>query len=185
METGDVVLTPGGKWHGHGHSGDEPAYWFDALDIPLVHLLEPMLYEEYPDRYQPITRTAVTSPYRHQDADIQRRLDTARPGPDGTTGALIDLAAPGIPTMGLTMERLAGGTATTPYRSTANRVFVAMSGQGATVVDGVTFGWTRGDTVVVPTWARMSHSASSDAVLFGVSDEPVMRALNYFRSEIG
>jgi gentisate 1,2-dioxygenase len=35
METGDVVLTPGWCWHEHGHDGDEPAYWFDGLDVPL------------------------------------------------------------------------------------------------------------------------------------------------------
>jgi hypothetical protein len=39
METGDVVLTPGWCWHGHGHEGDRPAYWFDGLDVPLTHLL--------------------------------------------------------------------------------------------------------------------------------------------------
>ncbi len=39
MESGDVVLTPGWSWHGHGHDGDEPAYWFDGLDVPLTHLL--------------------------------------------------------------------------------------------------------------------------------------------------
>ncbi|MBT5192177.1 MAG: cupin domain-containing protein, partial [Rhodospirillaceae bacterium] len=42
METGDIVLTPGWSWHGHGHDGDQPAYWFDGLDVPLNHLLEPM-----------------------------------------------------------------------------------------------------------------------------------------------
>jgi gentisate 1,2-dioxygenase len=31
METGDIVLTPGGHWHGHGHDGSEPAYWLDGL----------------------------------------------------------------------------------------------------------------------------------------------------------
>jgi gentisate 1,2-dioxygenase len=51
METGDVVLTPGWSWHGHGHDGDCPAYWFDGLDIPLTQLLEPMFYEEHPTRY--------------------------------------------------------------------------------------------------------------------------------------
>ncbi|WP_218196319.1 MULTISPECIES: cupin domain-containing protein [unclassified Pseudomonas] len=42
METGDIVLTPGWCWHGHGHEGNEQAYWFDGLDIPLTNLLEPM-----------------------------------------------------------------------------------------------------------------------------------------------
>ena len=52
MDTGDIVLTPGWQWHGHGHDGDEPAYWFDGLDVPLVHLLEPMFVEDHPDRFR-------------------------------------------------------------------------------------------------------------------------------------
>src|SRR5215472_8506740 len=47
METGDVVLTPGWSWHEHGHDGEEPAYWFDGLDVPLVRTLENMFYEAY------------------------------------------------------------------------------------------------------------------------------------------
>jgi gentisate 1,2-dioxygenase len=35
METGDIILTPGGFWHGHGHEGAEPAYWLDGLDYSL------------------------------------------------------------------------------------------------------------------------------------------------------
>ncbi len=46
METGDVVLTPGWCWHEHGHDGDEAAYWFDGLDVPLVRGLENMFYED-------------------------------------------------------------------------------------------------------------------------------------------
>ena len=56
METGDVVLTPGGCWHGHGHDGDRAAYWFDGLDVPVTHLLEPMFFEEHPDKYEKIAR---------------------------------------------------------------------------------------------------------------------------------
>ena len=52
METGDVVLTPGWCWHGHGHDGDRPAYWFDGLDVPLTHLLEPMFYQEHPQKHR-------------------------------------------------------------------------------------------------------------------------------------
>lgn len=51
METWDIVLTPGGHLHGHGHGhdGSAQAFWFDCLDIPLGHLLEPMSTEEHPD----------------------------------------------------------------------------------------------------------------------------------------
>jgi hypothetical protein len=70
METGDVVLTPGWCWHGHGHDGDRPAYWFDGLDVPLTHLLEPMFFEEHPQKYQKVERVAQTSPYRFKREDI-------------------------------------------------------------------------------------------------------------------
>ena len=32
MDEGDLVLTPGGEWHDHGHEGNEPVVWLDALD---------------------------------------------------------------------------------------------------------------------------------------------------------
>jgi gentisate 1,2-dioxygenase len=181
MESGDIVLTPGGSWHGHGHDGDEPAYWFDALDIPLVHLLEPMLYEEHPDRYAPIVSRADSSPYRFTAQDIAARLDAAAPSPDGAHGPRITLPNPEMPSMGLTVERLSSGAATAPHRSNANRVFVVMEGRGSTTVGDTELAWQRGDTVAVPTWSTFQHRADADALLFGVSDEPVMRALGYYR----
>ena len=86
METGDVVLTPGWCWHGHGHDGDQPAYWFDGLDVPLTHLLEPMFFEEHPQKYQKVERVAQTSPYRFTREDIARRLDAAAADPEGFHG---------------------------------------------------------------------------------------------------
>jgi len=56
METGDIVLTPGWSWHGHGHDGAEQAYWFDGLDVPLTQLLEPMFFEEHPLGFEPVKR---------------------------------------------------------------------------------------------------------------------------------
>lgn len=40
MSRGDLVLTPTGLWHEHGHDGDRPVVWLDVLDLPLVHYLE-------------------------------------------------------------------------------------------------------------------------------------------------
>ncbi|WP_077036391.1 cupin domain-containing protein [Pelomonas sp. KK5] len=40
MGRGDLVLTPTGLWHEHGHDGDAPVVWLDVLDLPLVHYLE-------------------------------------------------------------------------------------------------------------------------------------------------
>jgi gentisate 1,2-dioxygenase len=40
MARGDLILTPTGLWHEHGHDGTEPVVWLDVLDLPLVHYLE-------------------------------------------------------------------------------------------------------------------------------------------------
>ncbi len=40
MCEGDLVLTPGGEWHDHGHEGQDPVVWLDALDLPLFVYLE-------------------------------------------------------------------------------------------------------------------------------------------------
>jgi gentisate 1,2-dioxygenase len=39
MRRGDLILTPTGLWHEHGHDGSEPVVWLDVLDLPLVHYL--------------------------------------------------------------------------------------------------------------------------------------------------
>ncbi len=40
MVRGDLILTPTGLWHEHGHDGTQPVVWLDVLDLPLVHYLE-------------------------------------------------------------------------------------------------------------------------------------------------
>ena len=40
MSRGDLILTPTGLWHEHGHERTEPVVWLDVLDLPLVHDLE-------------------------------------------------------------------------------------------------------------------------------------------------
>jgi gentisate 1,2-dioxygenase len=40
MSRGDLILTPTGLWHEHGHDGNEPVVWLDVLDLPLVYYIE-------------------------------------------------------------------------------------------------------------------------------------------------
>ena len=40
MSRGDLILTPSGLWHEHGHDGVDPVVWLDVLDLPLVYYLE-------------------------------------------------------------------------------------------------------------------------------------------------
>ncbi|HSV45308.1 MAG TPA: cupin domain-containing protein [Ramlibacter sp.] len=40
MSHGDLILTPNGLWHEHGHEGSQPVVWLDVLDVPIVYYLE-------------------------------------------------------------------------------------------------------------------------------------------------
>ncbi len=40
MSRGDLILTPTGLWHEHGHDGTDPVVWLDVLDLPLVYYME-------------------------------------------------------------------------------------------------------------------------------------------------
>ena len=40
MQRGDLILTPTGLWHEHGHDGTEPVVWLDVLDLPMVYYME-------------------------------------------------------------------------------------------------------------------------------------------------
>jgi gentisate 1,2-dioxygenase len=40
MHRGDLILTPTGLWHEHGHDGTDPVIWLDVLDLPLVYYME-------------------------------------------------------------------------------------------------------------------------------------------------
>jgi gentisate 1,2-dioxygenase len=88
-----------------------------------------------------------------------------------------------MPPIGLTMERLSSGDRTRCYRTTANTIFHVTEGVGETKVGNKRFSWTRGDTIVAPGWHGVSHRATSDAQLFAMSDEPLLRFSNYYRFE--
>ncbi len=40
MSRGDLILTPTGLWHEHGHDGSDPVIWLDVLDLPLMYYME-------------------------------------------------------------------------------------------------------------------------------------------------
>jgi gentisate 1,2-dioxygenase len=181
MESGDIVLTPGWSWHGHGHDGTEQAYWFDGLDVPLTHLLEPMFFEEHPAGFEAVTEASPESPMRFSWASTQHALRSAKV--TEFFGRTIELAAPTMPTMLLKVHAWPAGWRNPPYRHAANVVHVVMQGEGYSVIGGQRFDWRFGDTLAIPAWSRIEHHAGSDAVLFDMSDENLMRWARYYRFE--
>lgn len=48
MRRGDLILTPTGLWHEHGHDGTDPVVWLDVLDLPLVYYMEASYHVDGP-----------------------------------------------------------------------------------------------------------------------------------------
>lgn len=182
MAPNDIVLTPAWRWHGHGNDGAAPAYWIDFLDAPLVHLLEPMFFDPYPGDFEEARESAAASPLLFPWREVRARLDAAAPDPRARYGRQIVLEHP-MRTLGLAVMALDRGVATAPFRTTANNVFAVIAGRGSSTIGGETLRWERGDVFVAPAWRSHAHRPDDDAVLFRVSDEPVLAALDLLREE--
>jgi gentisate 1,2-dioxygenase len=180
MKPGDVLLTPGMCWHGHGNEGARPGYWIDFLDVPLVHLLEPMFLDLW-EGLQPVEKQTRDSNFVFPIAQTSKAL--AEAAPDGYGRVRIYLDAPSMPTTDLIMERLKADQHGRPLRSTENQIFAVVSGAGTSRIGDASFRWSRGDVFVAPSWHYVSHKASEDAVLFCVSDAPVHEKLGFLRVE--
>lgn len=185
MMPGDVVLTPNWCWHGHGNDSRSNAYWLDVLDVPLVQLLEPMFFEPHPDDFEKESVVPNASPMHFAWAETQRRLAEAGAASNGQpTEIALGQAGPGksaLDTMALAMIELKVGQATAARKVMANSVFGVAKGSGTTEVEGKTLSWSRGDVIVVPAWNEHLHRSADGAVLFRVTDEPVMRKLGFLR----
>ena len=89
---GDLVLTPNWKLHDHGNAADgEAVAWMDALDVPLVNLLDASFMEQFPARSKPITpaRRVLVPPLRARASQAKlggRSRATCRRRCSSTTG---------------------------------------------------------------------------------------------------
>src|SRR3954452_20531129 len=54
MRPGDFIITPYMAWHDHGNDTDEPMFWLDGLDIPLIQMLDASFVERLEEDEQPI-----------------------------------------------------------------------------------------------------------------------------------
>jgi gentisate 1,2-dioxygenase len=89
-------------------------------------------------------------------------------------------------TMSFSVQLLRPGQALRRHRHTSSSFYCCLKGRGRTIVDGKALDWGENDLFVVPTWAWHEHvnlDPKGDAVLYCVSDEPVMRKLGLYREE--
>jgi len=209
MHPGDFVITPSWAWHEHGHDGEGPVVWMDALDVHLVNMMDagfsegasaqPAFPIRPPDasRYEaggnmlPMDagRTAATSPlFNYPYARARESLaGIARFRPiDPCHGHKLRYANPlngdwAMATIATWMQLLPAGFATAPYRSTDGTIFAVVEGEGHSVIDGRRFDWGPKDVFVVPAWATATHHARADSYLFGASDRAAQEKLGYWR----
>ncbi len=209
MERGDLILTPSGLWHEHGHGGTGPVVWLDALDLPVVYRMEasysiegpPAKDNNAPDASQTTYRRAGLLPYKMLD-EPRAKYPLLRYPWTEVRQSLMDLAngaGPGdmlhlayinphtgeecLPIMGFSALMLRPGEEISMPRRSASAVLHGIEGQGQAMIDEETLNWDEHDTIAVPTHAKLkirNQSSKTPAFLFVVDDAPMQRKLGYY-----
>jgi gentisate 1,2-dioxygenase len=182
MEPGDLILTPSGLWHQHGHEGDGPVIWLDALDLPTVLALEasyavegePQNIRNEPDGSQTHYRRAGLLPYgalangtarndypllRFPWKEVRQALNDLSGVTD--TGKMVHLAYVNpetgrecLPVLGFSAIMLRPGESVSPPRRSCSAVLHVVEGAVEAEIDGTVLKAGQSDTVAVPTHAR-------------------------------
>jgi gentisate 1,2-dioxygenase len=200
MEEGDLILTPQLSWHDHTNDSGKPIIWLDGLDIPLVQSLHQLLFEPYPKAAQPIKKTSeqvgapqaigtsTTEVFHYKWSDTNRRLK-ALAAPDRFDGYFLEYRSPTtegptMPTIQCALSLLHPGQETRAHRHTSTVIYHAFRGRGSSFVGDERFDWEAGDSFVVPLWYPHRHvSGTAEAILFSMSDAPVLKSLGLYREE--
>lgn len=179
MVPGDVLLTPGECWHSHFNESDSNAYWIDVLDVPLVHLLEPMFFAEHPDKYQAVVEQpedhAFWFPHVRAQADLENL-----PAVNGVRRLMLGTEKY-FATTDLAFLKLDKGATSGVHRSTASRIFAIAQGSGVAHLGTIEAQWHKGDVLAVPSWTSYEIFADEDALIFEVNDEPTLRKLGFYK----
>jgi gentisate 1,2-dioxygenase len=191
MAAGDLILTPNWYWHGHDNPTDKPMVWLDVLDVPLCRFVNAMFREEE-NEGSVVPRPSGSTPHFHYRAAESlsklRGLPDAADDPyDGLTLEHHDRnGGPTLPTCRCRLHLLRSGRTTKRHRHTWNTICHVVSGRGETLAGDKTLTWGPRDTFVVPSYHPHEHHAlDGDAVVFSVTDEPVLSAFGLARMEEG
>ncbi|MEM8972169.1 MAG: gentisate 1,2-dioxygenase [Pseudomonadota bacterium] len=213
MEYGDFVITPPMAWHDHGNETDEPMFWLDGLDIPLVQFLDASFAEGFGEDEQPVTHATGYSyaayghnlmpvddrsksmvspvfnyPFEHARGVLEKLKSESEL--DACHGLKMRYTNPrtgdwAMPTIGTFLQLLPKGFTTSRYRATDATVFTCVEGEGRSTIGDTVLEWKPKDIFVVPSWRPVIHEATAEAVLFSYSDRPVQEKLALFREDRG
>ena len=179
MQPNDVLLTPNWCWHAHSNETLRNAYWIDFLDVPLTHLLGPMFFEHHEEKIETATLVDPSSSSRFPFAQTVERLASA---PEFAPGCRrIELGAPAMATIAIHVTRMEPGATFTEEPSTLSRIFAIMQGEAQAQIDDQVFAPVRGDVVAAPSSTSATWTAKNECYLLRVSDEPLLKYLNWLR----
>ena len=208
MEKGDLILTPTGCWHDHGHEGTQPVIWLDLLDLPLYYYLEGS-YAVEAELQSPANRPDSSLVEYAQAGLVPRRApgrarakyplmrypwrrtrDALRVAADQSArgeAAEIDYVNPEtgedvLPTMGFTAMLIKPDDPDRPPLRSCSSVFHVVEGRGGSTINGESFEWVAGDTFSAPVFAHIEHRAGGGAPAFLIRghDTPLQRKLDYY-----
>ncbi len=210
MEKGDLILTPPGLWHEHGHEGEGPVVWLDALDLPLVYGIEASYCTEAPASqavvdllngsvsrfgcggvipYSSLTRVRgdypmLRFPWRGvRQALVAMAGVAARGEPVHLAYVNPETGRECLPSLGFSALMLRPGEELRLPRRSASAVLHAVEGGGTALVDGTGLAFGEADTFAVPTHAELrlaNGSSKAPAFLFMVDDAPLHRKLGFY-----
>ena len=156
----------------------------DFLDVPLVHLLEPMFFERHPDGLEDQVVDVQQSPAAFRWEDTCSALERAEHQVSPEADRMVELGSPALDSIALSMQKLFQGSSSSMLQTTANSIFAVVRGEGETVIDGKSHCWSFGDTIAVPGWRSYQHHAKSDAVLLRVTDSALMEKFGWLRTRV-
>jgi gentisate 1,2-dioxygenase len=212
MEAGDLLVQPNWTWHGTASLGEGPTVWLDIQDRNLVNYLGAFVRELWPEgKVQPATRaedyhrrlsgalrpsvaaSGTLPPYRYKWSDTQQALEELLDGGvrDPYDGALFEYTNPltggsTVPTMSARIQALRPSETTRSHRHTGTTIYHVIEGEGASIVNGEELKWHKRDCFLTLPLQWHSHqnlSTHERAILFSVSDRPVLEALGLYREE--
>jgi len=141
--------------------------------VPFVQHSEAMFFEPNPIGFEPVTSTGP-SPYR-----IPAR-DALGPGRGTKT---VEIAKNALPTIGLSLMRLPSGARHEVAKTTVNHLYSVISGKARVAVEGgASESLAVGDVMTVPCWHPHSVAAEEDAIVFRVTDEPLLAKVGLVKS---
>ena len=209
MSRGDLILTPTGLWHEHGHDGDQPVVWLDVLDLPLVYYTETSYHingEEQPitpghgeQQYKAagviptpmFTRSDKAYPIlRFPWADVKASLESLANDPSHVEAVQVTYINP---LTGQDVENILGFYALMlrpgqklrlPARSPAC-VFHVIEGAMVLKFEDKTFPLGDADTCCVPGYGEVfltNQSATEPTFVFMTDESPLHRKLGVYEN---